>query len=132
MIDKARSHVWKPKLHEIAAGSMGAGVGVVVCRRPFPHVASLTERPVSFSATVCLGSVAPVRPRRERSGCQPPAGRRRRSDSKVQRTAADRNVEGQVLATTVIEGQKPTDGCQSRLCATPLANDCKAWRRQGS
>ena len=39
MIDKARSHVWKPKLHEIAAGSMGARVGVVVCRRPFPHVA---------------------------------------------------------------------------------------------
>jgi len=39
LIDKARSHVRNPKLHEIAAGSMGAGVGVVVCRRPFPHVA---------------------------------------------------------------------------------------------
>ncbi|HZT55504.1 MAG TPA: FAD-dependent oxidoreductase, partial [Burkholderiaceae bacterium] len=26
LIDKARSHVWKPKLHEIAAGSMDIGV----------------------------------------------------------------------------------------------------------
>src|SRR5215510_6050388 len=25
LIDKTRSHVWKPKLHEIAAGSMDAG-----------------------------------------------------------------------------------------------------------
>jgi len=53
MIDKARSHVWKPKLHEIAAGSMDEGFRVVVCRRPFPHVATLTERQVSCSATVC-------------------------------------------------------------------------------
>ena len=26
LIDKTRSHVWKPKLHEIAAGSMDIGV----------------------------------------------------------------------------------------------------------
>ena len=25
LIDQARSHVWKPKLHEIAAGSMDVG-----------------------------------------------------------------------------------------------------------
>jgi len=30
LIDKTRSHVWKPKLHEIAAGSMGLGRGVRV------------------------------------------------------------------------------------------------------
>ena len=26
LVDKTRSHVWKPKLHEIAAGSMDVGV----------------------------------------------------------------------------------------------------------
>ena len=40
LIDRARSHIWKPKLHEVAAGSMDVGLHEVSFRGRRPAKSS--------------------------------------------------------------------------------------------
>ena len=61
LIDKARTHIWKPKLHEIAAGN-GIAVGGILLGAAQPaHImtpSSTVRRIVNMTALAVAGAIA--------------------------------------------------------------------------
>ena len=56
LVDKNRTHIWKPKLHEIAAGSMDMGDHEV------DYMAQRTGTTSPFDWASCATSIAPKKP----------------------------------------------------------------------